>query len=66
MLMHWCKMSGKAILRVVRHHNGTDSDAVVYFNIKVVKEMQKHGVLPLLRLLAEARGSSSQGQFRDL
>ena len=65
-LMHWCKMSGKPILRLVRHHNGMDSDAVVYFNIKVVKEIQKHGVLPLLRLLSEARGSSSPGQFRDL
>ena len=64
--MHWCKMSGKPILRLVRHHNGMDSDAVVYFNIKVVEEIQKHGVLPLLRLLSETRGSSSPGQFRDL
>ena len=65
LLMHWCRMSGKPILRLVRHHNGMDSDAVVYFNIKVVKEIQKHGVMPILRLLSEARGSRSPGQFRN-
>ena len=61
-LIHWCNMSAKPVLRLVCHHNGMNSDRVVYFNIKVVKEIQNHRVLPLLRLISEARGSGLRHQ----